>query len=255
MSRHLTKKHVSFLFLAHVLILTNSGITSAQNTGQLSESIQEFFKGETVYAQNKNEIQITTKPSYWKKADIDLIDIPLQIEYGFTDRLQIELCLPYDYIRFKGDEKTNGLGNVEIGLLYNLLNRNKPFALSLALGMGLPTAQKAKNPEEVQTEWEPSLIIARQAGKAQFHASLGAEITETEFTFNYHFGAIMALGDWRTTLELSEKKDNEGQLYITPGIIWKRVEDFEFGVGISKSITGQPRQLGFMVMITHEFSL
>jgi hypothetical protein len=245
------KKARLVFYFAAIFIFGMSNPAAAQKTAGLEELLQEFFIGQTVYSQKKNEIQFTSKPAYWNKKGLEMISLPLQFEYGFTNRFQIELNLPYYFLRPKPGSAINGMGNLEVGFLYNILKGNKPFALSLALDIGLPTAKKEKDIDEAELEWEPSIIIARQIGRAQVHGSLAAEITNSESAFNYNLAAVFPFGDWRATLELNGKINDEKIIYLTPGLIWKGVDDFEFGAGVSKSRAAW----GVILMATYEFSL
>lgn len=62
-----------------------------QEKQDTEETLQEFFLNETVFVQNKNEFQVTTKPAYWNQKDRQEINLPFQFEYGITNRLQIGL--------------------------------------------------------------------------------------------------------------------------------------------------------------------
>jgi hypothetical protein len=251
-----TKKITLVFYFTGIFIFCASKPAGAQKISEIEESLQEFFMGETVYAQEKNEVQFTLKPAYWKKDDMEMLSIPLQFEYGFTDRFQIEVQLPYYFLRPQPGQAVNGMGNAEVGFLYNILKGNKPFAFSVAMEVGLPTAQKEKGIDEKEVEWEPSLIIARQIGRAQVHASIAAEITKSESTFyNYNLATVFPFGDWRATLEVNGKINDEKIFYLTPGLIWKGLDDFEFGVGVSKSINKNYTASGVFFMVTHEFSL
>ncbi|MET0637879.1 MAG: hypothetical protein ABWZ25_17745 [Chitinophagaceae bacterium] len=244
------KKMRFVFFRASIFVLGISTHVEAQKGVGLDESLQEFFTGETVYAQERKEVQFTLKPAYWKKEGLKMLHIPLQVEYGFSDRFQVELQLPYYNLHPKIGQTINGMGNVEVGFLYNYLKGNGPFALSLALDIGLPTANKQKEIDEAEIEWEPTLIVAKKIGIAQVHASVGAEITKTESAFYYNLATVVPIGDWRATLELSGKI-NEQLIYLTPGVLWKGIDDFEFGIGFSKGNSAW----GVILMATHEFSL
>ncbi len=237
--------------------LSRSG---AQTSGETPELLQEFFVSETVFAQEKNEFQVTTKPGYWKKEGMKMITIPLQFEYGFTDRFQVELTLPYNFLYTEGHRVIHGRGNAEAGFLYSILKGNKPFAFSMGLEVELPTEKMSKTaelPEEAEeaeepgVEWEPSLIIARQFGKMQVHANLAAEISKSGTEFNYNLATAVPFGNWLATLELNGKFADKRSVFITPGILWKGIDDFEFGAAVSKGGPGW----GFILMATYEFSL
>lgn len=249
-------KQVSLVFcLAGTLMLFASKSAVAQKVEGIEESLQEFFIGETVYAQDKDEVQLTLKPAFWKKEGEQIINIPLQFEYGFTDRFQIELELPYGFSHPKNGLPFRGIGNVEAGFLYNILKDNKPFALSLAMSAGLPTEKRVKGAEARQVELEPNLIIARQIGGAQVHVSFGAEISKKESAFNYNLATVFPFGNWRATFELNGEISDDRIVYFTPGLIWEGLDDFEFGLGIPKNIVRNSDEWGVILMITHEFSL
>lgn len=242
------------VYLIGIFILGIPGPVNAQKDEGIEELLQEFFLGETVYAQEKNEIQFTSKPAYWKKDGDGVTSIPLQIEYGFTDRYQIEINLPYHFLYPTTGQTVSGTGNMEVGFLYNILKANRPFALSLALDVELPTAKKEKDRGEAEVEWEPSVIIAKQIGRGQVHVSLGAEIAKNESSMNYKLGTVFPFGDWRATLELNGETSEGKPVFFTPGLIWKGLDDFEFGLGFSKSMNGTT-EWGSILMVTYEISL
>src|SRR4030095_102866 len=91
------KKPLAVIFFTGFYILYISESVMSQKIDGMEESLQEFFIGQTVYAQHKNEIQFTAKPAYWRTQGSEVTNIPLQLEYGLTDRFQIELELPYSF--------------------------------------------------------------------------------------------------------------------------------------------------------------
>ena len=122
-----------YAFAVTTLFYPNN--SQAQEETEMDEYIQEFFLGQTVFPQDKREIQFTLKPSFAKKTE-GQICIPFEMEYGFTDRFQIEIEIPY-FLSFPSEGHTvKGLGNAEIGLMYSILKKNRPFSLSA--GVSLP---------------------------------------------------------------------------------------------------------------------
>ena len=242
-----------FLIAFFMLFLPKPGIS--QKVESLEELVQELFIAQTVYAQHKNEVQFTIKPAFWKIQGSRIMNIPLQLEYGFTDRLQVELGFPFGLSHSAIGESSSVMGNTEVGFLYNFLKGNKPFALSLAMEFGLPTEKRVKDIENAGVTCGPSLIVATQIGRSQVHISFGAEISRSVSSFNYNLAGVYPLQDWLATLELNGEIDDQKIIYITPGLVWKGLDDFEFGVGIPKSITNNSVSMGVIVMITHEFSL
>jgi hypothetical protein len=249
-------KNISLIFsFIVVFIFGISNSITAQKIEGIKEVIQEFFIGETVYCQKKNEVQLTSKPAYWKKAGLTIASVPLQFEYGITDRLQIEMNFPYYFIHPKNEKAVKGAGNMEAGFLYNILKGNRLFALSLGFEVGLPVSKKEKAIDEAEIEWAPFLIAAWQIGKTQIHASFAAELTNTESALKYNLAAVVPFEDWCATLELNAKKGDSKIVYLTPGLIWKGLDDFEFALGISKNIGKNNPVAGLILMITYEFSL
>jgi hypothetical protein len=249
------KKIRVIICLASFFILLMHGSASAQKKAGINELLQELFIGETVYAQEKSEIQMTVKPAYWnQKEGTKLKNFPLQVEYGITDRFQVDVELPYVFHNLKDEQATGNSGNIELGFLYNILKGNKPFAFSVAMSAGFPTVRKGKEINETgetEVEWQPTLIVARQVGKLQVHASVGAEITTSRSELQYNLAGVMPMGDWRATLEVNARTGDEKITYLTPGVIWTGLDDFEFGLGVSKSRA----EWGVTLMAVYEFSL
>ncbi len=190
------KKYV-LVFLAGSYSLCISKTATSQMMSGIEEQLQEFFIAQPVYPQHKNEIQFTTKPTYWKIQGAEITNFPFQVEYGLTNRLQIELELPYGSSHAITGERLRGMGNAEIGFLFNILKGTNPFAMSLAMEVGLPTEKRIKGFERRKVAWEPSLIVANQIGRAQVHASFGAELVRGESAFNYNLASVYPFGAWR----------------------------------------------------------
>ena len=245
---------LQFMVCSCFLFFLNIKPAGAQKNAPMQELLQEFFAGETVYAQQKKEIQITSCSAFWKSNSVQTVNIPLQFEYGITNRLQFETGITYNFYSIPGPFRHNGMGGTEIGLLYNVLNNQNSLAISLAFDCLLLAQQNVKEFEESEVEWEPSLIIAKQFGKMQLHASFAADITKSDRLFNYNLASVFPFADWRGTLELNWQ-NNGKEMYITPGLIWKGLDDFEFGIGAPKNITRSRNEWGAILMITHEFSL
>jgi hypothetical protein len=249
------KKLFVVIFLTGVSILGISKHATSQKNYGMEELLQEFFIAKPVYAQHRHEVQLTVKPNYWRPQGSEITSIPLQVEYGFTDKFQVELELPYDFNHSISGERLRGIGKAELGFLYNILKGNNPFALSLAMDIGLPTERREKGVEKRTVTWGPSLIAAKQIGTAQVHVSVGAELCCGQSALNYNLASVLPFGVWRATLELNGESDDENLLYLTPGLIWKGLDDFEFGLGIPKSLNKNSSSWGMILMITHEFSL
>jgi hypothetical protein len=248
------KRFVLAFFFTGIYILSFSNSVMSQRINSSDELLQEFFIGQTVYAQHRNEIQFTIAPVYWKKQVSEVASFPLQLEYGLSERFQFGLELPYSFGNSKNSQRAMGIGNAEIGFLYTFFKDNKSIVVSLAMGLGLPTEKREKGVERAKVQLGPSLIVARQIGKAQVHTSFGVEFSRGESAFNYNLATVYPFADWRATIEVNSEIDDHKIIFLTPGLIWKGIEDFEFGLGISKSVNKNSASCGVILMITHEFS-
>jgi hypothetical protein len=249
-----TLRYVSvslYPFLCLILFLPE--ISQAQEELEMDEYIQEFFLGQTVFPQEKKEIQFTLKPSFTKKSE-GLISIPFEMEYGFTDRLQIEIEIPY-FISFPSGARTaKGFGNAEIGLMYSILKKNRPFSLSAGVSVPLHTAgQKFKEDDEVLVE--SFAVIGRQFGNVQVHGNVVTEFVKGDMLLNYGLSSVLNLGRCNATLEVSGAREDERVFFVSPGFIWKQSDGFEFGIAFSKSLTPSAREWGIVGIITREFSI
>ena len=248
-----TQKDIRNCFLCVILFLTKTGTGNAQITDVLPQLLQEFFISETVFAQEKKELQATVRPAYWKNKQFSSVQIPLLLEYGFTNRLQVEVTVPFQLHSSGEEQQKYERTNFEAGVLYNILKSNKPFALSAGLEIDWSNAKSQKDNGELEDGigWEPFLTLARQFGRTQVHANLVAEIRDKETEFTYAFATATSFGKWLATVEINATFQNNKTTSVIPGVIWKGMDDAEFGLGISKS----KNEWGILLMATYEFSL
>ena len=240
--------------LGTVFVMGNTIASYGQKPANLiPELLQEFFMNEPVFAQQKNEFQVTVKPA-WRKTSSSpsSLHLPVLAEFGITDRLQVELSVPIQFNRRASQQQVHEKDHPEAGLLYSILKGNAPFALSAGLELAWSTAKQQKetgNPGN-GLAWEPVLILARQFGTIQIHTHLSAEIKNRETEFMYGIAAATRLGNWLPTMEINGEGQAISTISVTPGVIWKGVDDFEFGLGLTK---GNSFWVGTL-MITYEFS-
>ena len=241
------------VFLTSIFILISPALTNAQKSGAIPELLQEFFLSETVFPQQKNELQLTARPTFWKNKNLSYLQIPVWLEYGFTNRFQVELTVPVRIMFPRGQKPVADTRTLEAGLLYNIVNRNKPFALSAGLDIEWATAKDEEEIGEVKSRiaWEPIIIIARQFGRTQVHANLGAELIGNEAEFPYGLATATSLGHWIITMEITGEMHDNKTIFLSPGLIWKGIDDFELGAGVSKG-----RSIwGLTLMATYELPL
>lgn len=227
---------------------------SVAQKGEMDEYLQEFFLSETVFPQEAKEIQFTLKP-YLSQSDDTHFSIPLTVEYGITDRLQVEIEVPYLISSSKKRTTIQGMENLEIGVLYNVIKSNRPFALSMGVEFPLKTASRKIREYDPETSVEAIIIAARQFGKAQIHAKMGSEISAGKSTMNYGVASIFKFGRCKPTFELNWDNEEARTLSVTPGVLWTEPGGLEFGMAFSTKVPNTYASWGVIASFTYEFSL
>ena len=148
---------------------------------------------------------------------------------------------------------------IEAGFMYNILKKDKPVAVSVALEAGLPSGDEKKGLGEGETEWAPSVILAKRMGKGQIHLNLGGEFSGDETGFFYNLAAVYPFHDFKPTLELNGRDADEHTLYLTPGLVWEVpddiMDDLELGAGVAKGLTSDAADWSVIFKATCEFDL
>ncbi len=241
-----------------ILFILSANLLSAQekeNEGEFEEVIQEFFVTESVYPQEKNEIQITNSDYvFFNDFGKDFYG-GFELEYGITDRFQISSGIGYRF--FDIDNSPNnldGFTNLELGMLYNIY-QSKTFSTSLSLEAELPTGSDYFGEDEI--EFEPNLIVANQIGNFQSHINLGFAFgleDDSESEMFYNIGILYPVNDkFVPILELNGiYEDDENNMQLTPGFAYK-INRFEIGSGFPISLNSDNSYFGIMLDLVFEF--
>ncbi len=247
------------LVLIGISILCCRCVLARAEPYQVEEVFQELFLGEIVYPQERGEIQFTTG-FLWVRERPENSRLPVVLEYGITDRLQIAAELPVDFIRSE-EAKAEGIGNVELEVYYNFFSdRCSGWAAGLGLGAGLPSA--TSDVGEDAFIYEPFLVLYRDFGRAQVNFSAGLEIEDPR-------GGDEAAGisgdvaaAWFTKrnslvylLECGvEIEQDATPVRLAPGIYWQPpTRNMEIGISLPIGLGGDAPEVGVFVLATWEF--
>ncbi len=129
------------------------------------------------------------------------VAIPIQIEYGITDRLEL-LLEPVAYTSIRPEQGLNGtdFGDVEITLSYLLFEESDPWpAFAVAGEVKIPTA---RDPLVGTMEPDYSLILvaSKKIGDFDCHANLGFTFLgqppggDLKDSFNFAIAAVWKIG-------------------------------------------------------------
>ncbi|HKP77155.1 MAG TPA: hypothetical protein VJT67_16605 [Longimicrobiaceae bacterium] len=206
---------------------------AAQRREPLPQLAQELFLAETVYPQERGEVQLTLDARFDHGARTRLLG-----EYGITDRLQLSLVTPG-----LGGEANEEADAWEAGVLYAVLPDARPFSLSATV--------EASFEREQAPSWEPALIVARGWGALQLHATAAAEVERGDASPWGALAALLGAGRFTSTLELV--RSAEPETFVVPGMFVHPGHQAEVAVGVPVCLTCDRRTEGVRAMFTVEF--
>lgn len=286
MTETIGKKIVKAWFL-FMLLLPFQAQCEQESYTQL---IQEVFRTELVYPQDKNELQINFVPSYFNLKDQTDIIFPLEFEYGLTDRWQLDVFANTLVIhQATGEQTTSGFGDSGIGTKYSFMNINgSNYHASLSFEMIFPTGNAQKDLGEGLHVYEPSVEFAKDFPEfhhSQLFSQLGfeilskikhepaddvedevaggggvAEITDpSAHNLFVNIGYFIPVGVARYVIEMNWSNNkwnhhgNENNLYATPGIVWEVQKNVELALGGSIGLTPSSDRYDIFLRGTVEF--
>jgi Putative MetA-pathway of phenol degradation len=249
-----------------------------EEEGEAQEQpIQEVFQTNLVYPQERGEVQFSYTSRFSKGKEHTLLQTPLSLEYGITDRWQIEVEWNALSRRTEsGEATTRGQGDFSIGTQYSFMKmRGSNFHSAVGFEVTLPTGSLEKELGEGFIEYEPYFIIARDFPKLndmQIFSQVGfgfvqrakhsAEEDDDEpAAHEFNFGVGMFVPFRRLVLtgefNFSTNRWNNGglerDLSLTPGMVWRLPRNFELGIGLPVGLTREADKSGAILKLVYEF--
>jgi hypothetical protein len=257
------------------VLLLNASFAYAQSGRE--RPLQEVFRTDLIYSQDRGEIQFTTGPNIMWSHGLRLVQSPTQAEYGLTDSWQLQFDWDgWQRLTQTGQPSVNGTGDLTVGTKYSFMNvRGSKFHAAIALDFTLPFGSVDRGLGDGLLAIQPSLMLARdipnyhhvqiftQSGVAFVHRmkhhldSLDDEPAAHRFFLSGGF--FLPLRHVVITSELSWQTDRwnhsgrDNQIYATSGLVWKFPGRWECGVGVSLGITPTSDPVGLQVKFTKEF--
>lgn len=199
------------LVLSMCLGLWAGSIAASDTEG----AVEELFLGELVFPQEAGELQVGVG------ADIgdDGSSWSALMEWGLRDGWQLELELDG---AFDGDER--GLGTVELGARYAVLDVTPDFHLALGASLSWVAQDLDEAPRDT-VFFEPSVVLARDVadGRGHLFAQIGGEwvvdegsphgldVGEAEDAWEWVFGGYRATPWGVGVLEVQGERDVAGE--------------------------------------------
>lgn len=223
-----------------------SSAGALQSHQPIPEYIQEFFLSEAVRNQDQGEFQFTLGSDTRKSLGSN---INFDVEYGLTNRLQLSSESAYGLSSTTNSEISAGWNPISVGLNYQIIRSNSPFALTVGMSFGLPTRPGAG------LEIEPKLLAARTFRRVQVHANLIPDLEKGHRSFQYNLASVWPVSPrWFPTLEFNGRRlDGQNGFYTTPGLYRHCPHRLEVGLGTPVGIAGVAGRIGIAAKVTWEF--
>jgi len=142
--------------------------TSARADEDEGAHVRELFLGELATPQEERELQATLQGL----ADTEEVSSTLGIEYGITERLQVELSLPYEWM--SDGERTGSLPGVGAGVGFALVDAEGGLQVVSGVEVAVPTNG------ERSLGYEGLLAAHRPLGPVHLNLQVGGEREEEE---------------------------------------------------------------------------
>jgi hypothetical protein len=239
--------------------------------------IEELFKTDTVYPQDKGELEVQVGSLYEKHSGGDTFSIPLALEYGLTSDWQVEA--EWDsYVRHhsSGGATVSGIGDLELGTQYSFLNVDGSlFHIAPRFSVEIPLGDVNKGLSEGFMEYQPAVVLARdfpELHRTQLFTEIGmsfvqrvkrpeeaddAEPAAHELNLGAGFFTLFSHGALTMEFNWSNNQWNHGGeenlLYVTPGALWRISRNLEFGVGIPVGLNRQSDRYQIAAHLVCEF--
>ncbi len=158
------------VWLLAVLVISFSAVPAraddddvAGSTNREKRPIEELFKTDVVYPQQKGELEVELASLYQNHAGGDTWTVPLSLEYGINDRWQVEAEWDSLVQRFPANQSAvRGVGDLELGTQYSFMNiGGSSFHIAPRFSIGVPVGDVNRDLGDGFMEYEPAIILAR----------------------------------------------------------------------------------------------
>ncbi|WP_437477048.1 hypothetical protein WME75_27505 [Sorangium sp. So ce1014] len=222
--------------------------------------VEELFLGETAFPQEALELQVTSAPAWERAGRRVRFGIPLLLELGITDRLQVGGELPLELVRHDSGVAA-GLGAVQAEVLVNLVNDQAlGLALSAGLEAGLPAGARALGAPGYALS--PFVSLDKAMGGVHVAFSASAEVRlpaaprdAAELGLGVALGVVWPLGAVVPTVELAAELDDAASLLLASGVLWHPARGLELGAALELGLLGETPDAGLLLLVTREIEL
>jgi hypothetical protein len=250
---------------------------AAGSTNHVERPIEELFKTDVVYPQEIGELEVELASVYQNHAGGDTWTIPVSLEYGLTDRWQVEAGFDCLAQRFPRDHAAvRGIGDLKAGTQYSFMNiGDSSFHIAPRFSVEVPLGDVNKDLSGGFLQYEPAVILARdfpELHHTQFFTEIGASFVQRLHTpanaadtppaaheFNWGSGCFVLFPHAAATLEFNWANNTwnhhgtENEMYLTPGCLWRARRNMEIGLGIPVGLNRGSDRFEVIAHVVWEF--
>jgi hypothetical protein len=253
---------------------------AAGSTNRIKRPIEELFKTDVVFPEEKGELELELASAYQNHAGGEgdnIWTIPLSLEYGLTDRWQMEAEWDSMVQRFpKNESVVRGVGDFELGTQYSFLNIDGSlFHIAPRFSVQVPVGDVNKGLSDGFLEYEPAVILARDfptLHHTELFTEIGASLVQrvnspknadyaepAAHELNLGGGFFVLFPHGAATMEFNWANNKwnhhgtENQAYLTPGYLWRVSREVELGLGIPVGLNNGSDRFDVMAHLVWEF--
>lgn len=249
----------------------------ASSTNRVKRPIEDLFKTDLVYPQEKGELEVEVASVYQNHTGGDTWTVPLGFEYGLTDQWQVEGEWDSLVQRYPKDQSAvRGIGDVSAGTQYAFMNiADSSFHVAPRFSVEGPVGDVNRGLSEGLIKYDPAVIVAKdfpQLHRTQFFTEIGASFAQRVNTakeavnaepaahaLNLGSGFFVLFPHAAATLEFNWDNNQwnhhgtENGLYLTPGCLWRARRNMEIGLGIPFGLNKASDRFEVIAHVVWEF--
>jgi hypothetical protein len=262
------------LTVSHALAADDDDIVS---TNRDRRPIEELFKTDEVYPEEKGELEVGLSSVYQNHAGGADWTVPLEMEYGLTDRLQLEAEWDSLVQRFPAHRPAvRGIGDLELGAQYSFMDiAGTGLHIAPRFAVEAPAGNVNRDLGDGFLEYEPAIIVAKDfpaLHNSQVFTEFGPGIVQrirrpadaddaepSAHELNWSSGFFVLFGRAAATMEFNWSNNTwnhhgtENEMYLTPGALWRVRPSVELGLGIPVGLNQSSDHFEVIAHVVWEF--
>ncbi|MGD1018992.1 MAG: transporter [Verrucomicrobiia bacterium] len=221
---------------------------------------EELAIARSVVIQDADELENTATVRYAKSQPTENYAAEAELEYGLTDRWEIDAEAPYEFLRPRNKPGADGVGDVETAVRYGAIPVGQgPVALTAGLGLGIPTGDRTRDLGEGRLTLEPFFTASTWVRRCNVQVNGGwtRAITnsgqEPRDDFEYNVVILYPVKRWYVGLEGNgDSTSAVTTYYVTPELIWRPMKSLELLVAAPLGVTRESADYGVIGEVSLE---